>query len=379
MVVLVLNAGSSTLKISIVEPPLDSVCSANDVVWSKTFDTSMAEASLEQLEVAIGESLAKLGPGGQIAAVGHRVVHGGVKLVDSVFLTEEVLAEIEALGTVAPLHNPPALAVIKAALKLIPRSRHFVAFDTAFHARMPMPSRVYPLPWSWFAEKGIMRFGFHGTSHKYCASRGAALMGKKADELLVVTAHLGNGCSLCAVKHGISCDTTMGYTPLEGLMMGSRSGSVDPGVLIYLLKQGMSVDELDEALNQHSGIAGISSTGKDMRALLAARKAGDERAVLAFDMFVHRLTAGIAGMSGSCGGIDALFFTGGIGENSAEVRSAACGNLSWLGLALDEDKNRGASGDRVISKDDSKVVVAVVEAREDVAIADEWLRLSSQS
>ncbi|MBY0549861.1 MAG: acetate/propionate family kinase [Candidatus Obscuribacterales bacterium] len=379
MVVLVLNAGSSSLKVSLIDPGQRSRCAASDVLWSHSFDISIADSSDEQIEATIGEVLAKLEPSTKIDAVGHRVVHGGVKLVDTVFLDEDMMAEIESLSALAPLHNPPALKVVKAAMKVIPRPRHFVVFDTAFHAAMPMRSRLYPLPWSWYEEKQIMRFGFHGTSHQYCASRGAELMNKRADELLIVTAHLGNGCSLCAVRYGISCDTTMGYTPMEGLMMGSRCGSIDPGILIHVLKEGMSVDELDVTLNKQSGIAGISETGKDMRALMAARKNGDERAVLAFDVFVHRLNSGIGSMIASLGGLDALFFTGGIGENTAEVRASACLNLQWLGLSLDESLNVESSGDRIISASGSKIVAAVVEAREDLAITNEWLKLSAKS
>lgn len=379
MVVLVLNAGSSSLKVSLIDPGERSRCTANDVLWSHSFDISVADSSAEQIENAIGAVLAKLDPTMAIDAVGHRVVHGGVKLVDSVLLDDAMIAEIESLCDIAPLHNPPALKVIKAAMKLIPRTRQFVVFDTAFHATMPLRSRVYPLPWSWYAEKQIMRFGFHGTSHRYCASRGAELMNRTADELLIVTAHLGNGCSLCAVKYGISCDTTMGYTPMEGLMMGSRCGSIDPGILIHLLKEGLPVDELDLALNKQSGIAGISETGKDMRALMAARKNGDERAILAFDVFVQRLNSGIGSMIASLGGIDALFFTGGIGENTAELRAAACANLQWLGLNMDESANQEQSGDRIISAADSKIVAAVVAAREDLAITNEWLKISSKS
>ena len=252
-------------------------------------------------------------------------------------------------------------------------------FDTAFHSELPDAAAVYPGPYEWIAQ-GIRRFGFHGINHQYCAERAAQLLGKELRRLKIVTCHLGNGCSLAAIQNGHSIDTTMGFTPLEGLMMGTRSGTVDPGILTYLMRENnLSGQALDDLLNKKSGLLGISGVSGDMREIVAAMKAGNERARLAFGIFAHRLQTGIGAMIAALGGIDALVFSAGIGEHSPEVRAAACGNFGFLNLKLDDAKNASPpsvpQADRDISVPASKVRVLVVQAQEDWAIARECWKL----
>ena len=248
-------------------------------------------------------------------------------------------------------------------------------FDTAFHRTLSLPAAVYPGPYAWF-EQGIRRYGFHGINHQYCSARAAQLLGGDPDSLKVVSCHLGNGCSLAAIPGGRSVDTTMGFTPLEGLMMGTRSGSVDPSILTYLMRQGpVTGEELDDTLNKKSGLLGISGVSSDMRQIMTAVRQGNERAKLAFDMFVHRLRQGIAAMAASIQGIDVLIFTGGIGEHSADVRAATCEGLAFLGVRLDPDKNAASPADHQISVADSPVQVLIIRAQEDWAIAQACARL----
>ena len=252
-------------------------------------------------------------------------------------------------------------------------------FDTGFHSRVPKPAFVYPGPYEWLAQ-GIRRYGFHGINHQYCAERTAQLLGKDLRSLKLVTCHLGNGCSLAAIQDGHSVDTTMGFTPLEGLMMGTRSGSVDPGILTYLMRQGhLTGAQLDDLLNKNSGLLGISGISGDMRQIVASMKEGHPRAKLAFDIFVHRLRSCIGSMIAVLGGIDALVFSAGIGENSSEVRAAACANFAYLNLRLDSEKNLHPSADRDIASAESAVRVLVVRAQEDWAIARECWGLTSSA
>jgi len=248
-------------------------------------------------------------------------------------------------------------------------------FDTGFHSRLPEPAAVYPGPYEWLAQ-GIRRYGFHGINHQYCAVRAARVLRRDLNSLRLVTCHLGNGCSLAAISQGISIDTTMGFTPLEGLMMGTRSGSVDPGILTYLMRQGqLQGQEIDSVLNQKSGLLGISGLSGDMREILAAMNKGHARARLAFDIYVHRLQAGIGAMVAVLGGVDALVFTAGVGENSPEVRAATCTHLKFLGLKLDPAANDQPSAEQDIATADSHVRILVIRAQEDWAIAEESWKL----
>src|SRR5213592_2124041 len=313
----------------------------------------------------------------EIDGVGHRVVHGGKSLQEPTAITPEVKSAIARMSAFAPLHNRAELEGIKIVEKRIGTVLQVAVFDTGFHSRLPEPAAVYPGPYEWLAQ-GIRRYGFHGINHQYCAERTAQLLGKDLPALKLVTCHLGNGCSLAAIREGRSIDTTMGFTPLEGLMMGTRSGSVDPGILTYLMRHGgFAGQEIDNLLNEKSGLLGISGLSGDMRQILAAVKQGNPRAKLAFDIYVHRLQAGIGAMIAVLGGIDALVFTAGVGENSPKVRWSACSKLGFIGLKLNEKRNARPSPDEDIAASDSPVRVLVIRAQEDWAIARECWKLTS--
>jgi acetate kinase len=309
-----------------------------------------------------------------IDVVGHRVVHGGPHYEDPVFITPEVKSAIAEVSAFAPLHNRAELEGMEIVEKLLGAVPQIAVFDTGFHRNMPLAAKVYPGPYDWFSD-GIHRYGFHGINHQYCAGRAAQLLGKNSNGLKLVSCHLGNGCSLAAIESGRSIDTTMGFTPLDGLMMGTRSGSVDPGILTYLMRQRrISAERLDEILNKESGLLGISGLSGDMRQILAAVKKGHERARLAFDIYIHRLRSGVGAMVAALGGVDALIFTAGVGEHSPEVRAATCENFGYLGVRLDPEKNLQPDLDQDIAATDSSVRVLVIRAQEDWAIAQQcWL------
>jgi acetate kinase len=321
-------------------------------------------------------------------------VHGGEKYRQSTWIDAEVKTEIDRLSAFAPIHNPANLAGINVIEHILGADIPQVAvFDTAFHANLPPAAYTYPGAYEWL-NQGIRRYGFHGISHQYCAQRAAQILGRDLRSLKLITCHLGNGCSLAAIRDGYSIDTTMGFTPLEGLMMGTRSGSIDPGIFIHLMRHsGCTVDELDRLLNHNSGLLGISGISNDLRQITKAMSERDERAKLAFDLFVHRLRSNIGAMLASLGGVDALVFTAGIGENSAVIRSAACEGFEFLGLSLakpppcgiDPSKNNAApirasaqanANDLDISHPDSKVRVLVIHTEEDWAIAQECHRMT---
>lgn len=315
----------------------------------------------------------------EIAAVGHRIVNGGADYVVPIRISSEVKAAIEKTSEFAPLHNRVELEGIRLIEEAFPAVPQIAVFDTGFHRNMPDAAAIYPGPYEW-VERGIRRFGFHGINHQYCAERAAQLLGKELNKLRLVTCHLGNGCSLAAIRHGRSVDTTMGFTPLEGLMMGTRSGSVDPGILTFLMReQKLSGAQLDDLLNKKSGLLGISGISSDMRQVVEAMKRGNQQAKLAFDIFVHRLRAGIGAMAAALDGLHVLVFTAGIGENSPEVRAAACAGLEFLGMQLDQAKNAGSRGDGDVSTRESRVRVLVLKAQEDWAIAKESWRLLRSS
>jgi len=307
--------------------------------------------------------------------VGHRVVHGGPQHFEPSVVTAKVKSAIESVSAFAPLHNRAELEGIEIVTKLLGPVPQIAVFDTGFHRMMPLSAATYPGPYEWF-EQGIRRYGFHGINHQYCAQRAAQLLGKNLNSLKLVTCHLGNGCSLAAIREGRSVDTTMGFTPLEGLMMGTRSGSVDPGILTYLMRQRQfSGQQLVEILNQKSGLLGISGISSDMRQIITAGKKGHERAKLALDIYIHRLRSGIGAMIAVLGGIDALVFTAGIGENSPEVRAAVCENFAFLDLRLDQGKNAQSPVDEDISAPDATVRILVIHAQEDWMIARECWNL----
>ena len=319
----------------------------------------------------------------EIDVVGHRIVNGGRCYIRSTVITAEVKSAIEKMAVFAPLHNRLELDGIALIETLFEKCRGAVpqvaVFDTGFHSSLPDAAAIYPGPYDW-VEQGIRKFGFHGINHQYCAGRAAQILGKNLADLKLITCHLGNGCSLAAIRGGKSIDTTMGFTPLDGLMMGTRSGSVDPGILTYLMREKkLDGKELDELLNSKSGLLGVSGVSADMRQVIAAMQSANQRAQLAFDIFVHRLRAGIGSMLAASDGADAIIFTGGIGENSAEVRSEACSHFSFLKLMLDSAKNTAKPVDSDISSPESSVRILVISAQEDWAIARECWKLFSDA
>ncbi|MBG1244413.1 acetate kinase [Nostoc sp. NZL] len=314
----------------------------------------------------------------EIDVVGHRIVHGGQDYRDSVVITEDVKKAITRLSNLAPAHNPAALSGIEGIEKTLGDVTQVAVFDTGFHATLPDAAAIYPGPYEW-VEEGIRRYGFHGISHQYCSQRAAQILGRDVASGRLIICHLGNGCSLAAIKNGRSIDTTMGFTPLEGLMMGSRSGSVDPGILIYLLRYcNYSVERLDHILNKASGLKGISGVSSDMRELRAAIAQGNSRAQLAWDIYVHRLRSSMGAMLTSLGGLDSLVFTAGVGEHSPEIRQAACEAFGFLGLKIDFEKNQQQPVDEDISTPDSAVRVLVIHTQEDWAIAQQCWQLLKQ-
>jgi acetate kinase len=351
--VLVINAGSTSMKVAVVD--------GDAVVWSREVDD--LEAEFAALATA------------DVVAVGHRVVHGGHRHRDTVLVDNGVLDAIRAAMAFAPSHNAAALAAIATARAALPALPQVAVFDTSFHRTIPEAARTYGGPRRW-VEDGLVRFGFHGISHQWASERAAAVLGRPAAALELVTCHLGGGCSLAAVRHGESVDTTMGLTALDGLVMGTRSGAVDPGLLLHLLRTGMTVDALDDELEHHAGLLGLSGVSEDLRDVLAARDRGDAAAALAIAVFVHRVATGVGQMLASLETPAALVFTGGIGEHSAEVRRRVVERLPWLGVALDDAANAAAAGgERDISDGGATVRTLVIPAHEDIAIGREVTRL----
>jgi acetate kinase len=315
-------------------------------------------------------------PSEEVRAVGHRVVHGGDRFLESTRIDDGVAGALEELSSRAPLHNPPALAAIAQARRRLPAAAHVAVFDTSFYAELPERARVYPLPWEWYAEWGIRRFGFHGINHAYCAGRAAELLQRDPAGLRLVSLHLGNGCSATAVASGKPVATTMGFTPLEGLMMGTRSGSIDPGILLeVLLRRGMPAEELERALNEDSGLLGVSGVSSDYRKVAAAARGGNARASLALAIYAERIRQAVGALAAAMGGLDVLLFTGGVGEHHAELREAVCSGLLFLGVRIDAASNAAPGTDADVSASESAVRVIVLEAREELAIARETRRV----
>ncbi len=397
MKILVLNAGSSSHKSSLydlsektsVQSPLQPLWEAHidwtgtdlggELVvkslgkkWKFTLETNNHTDAIAQMLQTLVEGESKVIPNlDQINMVGHRVVHGGTEYSQATLITPKVKEVIKQLFPLAPVHNRANLEGIDIVEQLLGEVPQIAVFDTAFHAKMPLESAIYPIPYQYFTQ-GIRRYGFHGTSHQYCARRTAQLMKKPLESLKMITCHLGNGCSLAAIKDGISINTTMGFTPLEGLMMGTRSGSIDPAILIYFMREySLDANQLDEILNKKSGLKGVSGISADLRAILTAIDEGNQQAKLAFDVYIHRLQTNIGAMLASLGGLDVLVFTAGVGENSAIVRAKTCEAFTFLGLKLDSDKNGNHPVDQNIATSDSSIPVFVIHTEEDWAIAQE--------
>jgi acetate kinase len=311
----------------------------------------------------------------EINVVGHRVVHGGPRFHDPILISNDVYSTLAGLSQFAPLHIQSELQGMKTVADLMGDVPQVAVFDTGFHRQMSLVAQTYPGPYEWF-EQGIRRYGFHGINHQYCSTRAAQLTARDLKSLKIVSCHLGNGCSVTGILAGRSVDTTMGFTPLDGLMMGTRSGSIDPGILTFLMRQhGLNADQIDDILNRQSGLLGISGLSGDMRDVLAGMHAGKARAKLAFDLYTHGLRTAIGGIAAVLEGLDILVFTAGVGENSPEVRAATCKGLDFLGVTIDLNRNKEPLLDADISSPESRVKVLVIRAEEDWAIAEECWKL----
>ena len=402
MLVLVVNAGSSSLKSQLIETEgkiprmkcLAEKVGTGEAYMNVAFAPDFRKVTYNVSGLSVAQCLAKLldvmsddpespiSGLSQIDAVGNRIVAGGEYFTRATLIDEEARENLAKCEELAPLHNPAADACIDMMRKLLPSTPQVAVFDTAFHQTMPPKAYMYPLPWRYYEQYHIRRYGAHGTSHRYAAQQAANLLGRPLRDLGLITCHLGNGGSITAVNHGKSIDTTMGFTPLEGLMMGTRSGSIDPAIVTYIMREeGKTFDEMDQILNRESGIAGISGVGGDMRDVLSAAEAGNERAELAIDMYVYKIQKAIGSYYAAMTRTDAVVMTAGIGENSAALRERIFAGLAHMGMILDKERNdfTGQIGaNRIISIDDSPIRICVVTTDEEMRIARETDNLVSQ-
>ncbi len=388
MLVLVLNAGSSSLKFNLfdmtderllLEGMAERIGVDGAFHWSAGAEGEQRELPLPDQSAALREVMAlvasRVPEGKSINVVGHRVVHGGPKYGESVLITPEVLADIEAYSLYAPLHNPANAQGIRAALQAYPDIPQIAVFDTAFHHTIPDYARTYGIPYELAQKYGIRRYGFHGSSHAFVAARTAILLARPLRSLKLITCHIGNGSSVCAVLHGQSMDTSMGMTPLQGVIMGTRCGTLDPSIVDLLIeKEHLDYRAITELLNQKSGLLGISGVSSDFREIEAAADQGNPRAILARDLLTYDVRKFIGSYAAVLDGVDAITFTAGIGTHSSRLRAEVCSHLDYLGVALDEDANREGSGERLISQPGSKVAVAVVPTNEELMIAREAVK-----
>jgi acetate kinase len=345
----------------VIEEPMESHKEAINIVLKSLVDPVYgAVKSLEEID-----------------AVGHRVVHGGEKFAGSVKITDEVINAMKECIDLAPLHNPPNIIGIEACKELLPNVPMVGTFDTAYHQTMPEVAYIYPLPYELYQELGIRRYGFHGTSHKYVAERAAKMAGKKLEDLKIITCHLGNGASVTAIDGGKSVDTSMGLTPLEGLVMGTRCGDIDPAIITFLMnKKSMSVEDIDTLMNKKSGVLGISGVSSDFRDIEEAAEKGNKRAQLALDKFDYTVKKYIGSYAAAMGGVDVVIFTAGLGENSKDNRKRICSGLEFIGITIDDEKNNTRGKEAVISKDSGSVKVFVIPTNEEIMIARDTILLS---
>lgn len=395
MKVLVINCGSSSLKYQLIDMEtekslvsglverigigrsiLTQKVEGKDKYIIKQDMKNHKEAIKLVLEALLNKDHAVIESMDEITAVGHRVVHGGEKYSDSVLIDDEVIESIKDCIPLAPLHNPPNIIGIEACKELMPNTPMAAVFDTAFHQTMPKVAYICPLPYELYEKYGIRKYGFHGTSHKYVSQKVAEVMNRDIKDLKIITCHLGNGCSLAAVKGGKSIDTSMGFTPLAGVMMGTRSGNIDPSVIAFLVEQqGYKLEEVNEMLNKKSGLLGISGVSSDFRDVQMASEQGNERAKLALDIFNYKIRAQIASYAGIMGGVDVIVFTAGIGENSSFARKEVLKGLEFLGFNIDDEKNEVRGEVQEISTKDSKVKVYEIPTNEELVIARDTVKL----
>ncbi len=396
MKILVLNCGSSSIKYQFIDTDkktalakgiVERIGMSSAVLTHQRYDGDQIKIVGEILDHAIGieyvlgvmlsKNHGVIDDKRDIEAVGHRVVHGGETFSDSVFITDEVIRVLQENIELAPLHNPPNIKGIQAVKRVLPDTPQCGVFDTAFHIKMPPKAYLYGIPYELYKKYKIRRYGFHGTSHYFVSNRAAEILGKNLEDLKIITAHLGNGCSMAAINNGKSVDTTMGFTPLEGLLMGTRSGDLDPSLILYIMgKEGLSLSEAGTLLNKHSGLIGISGESSDMREILNAMEEGQKRAQYAFDIFCYRIKKYIGAYTAAMGGLDALVFTGGIGENSSKVRETVCSDLDCLGINLDTSRNN--KHEEIISSDESRVKVMKIPTNEELVIALDTAQIVSE-
>jgi acetate kinase len=397
---LAINTGSSSVKYGVFDDDSRDPLIAGEIDWAdgdrqrawlvrRLRGSAMRRSRLSvpddyvaascAIKAAIGSGASGKKRPPKISVVGHRIVHGGAEFRESVLIDSRVKAAIARLGQLAPLHNPPALKAIEAAEAALPGVPQIAVFDTACYVNLPLKNCVYPLPYEWYRDWGIRRFGFHGISHAYCAGRAAEILARDLAQLRLVSCHLGGGCSATAVRGGIAIATTTGFSPLDGLMMGTRCGSVDPGILIHLQRRhGLTIEELDQALNYSSGLLGVSGVSPNLAQVERAATRGNERARLAFDMFAEQVRGAIAALAAALGGLDALVFTDRVGEGSSSLRAAACAGMDFIGLRLDPERNRQPRPDTDIATPDSPARILVIHTREELMVAREARRVLGQ-
>lgn len=394
MKILVINAGSSSLKYQLIDMDSHSVmakglCERIGIDGSNLQHTNVAKDEKTKLEkpmkdhgdaiqmvidALVDEKIGVISSMDEIGAVGHRVVHGGEEFAESCMITEAVMKALEKCTPLAPLHNPPNIIGIEACRKIMPNTPMVGVFDTAFHQTMPAKAFMYALPYELYEKDRIRKYGFHGTSHKYVSMKAAEILGKKPEELKIITCHLGNGSSISAVNCGKCADTSMGFTPLDGVPMGTRTGSMDPAVVTYLINKGMSAKEVDNLMNKQSGVQGVSGVSSDFRDLSAASGEGNKRAQLALDMFTYQVKKYIGSYAAAMGGVDAVVFTAGVGENDAATRAAITDGLEFMGIKIDAEKN-GTRGTVDISADKAAVKTLVIPTNEELMIALDTQRI----
>ncbi len=394
MNVLVINCGSSSLKFQLINSDTEAVlakglCERIGIDGRLTYQPAGGEKSVEEkpmpthteaiqyvIDALTDAERGVVGSLSEIGAVGHRLVHGGEKFASSAVITEEMIKAVEECNDLAPLHNPANLIGVRACQELMPNVPMVGVFDTAFHQTMPEKAYMYGLPYEYYEKYKVRRYGFHGTSHSFVSKRTAELLDRSYDATKTIVCHLGNGASICAVRNGKSVDTSMGLTPLEGLVMGTRSGDIDPAILEFLAKkEGMDITELMTMLNKKSGVQGVSGISSDFRDLAAGAEAGNKRAQIALDVFCYRVAKYVGSYVAAMNGVDAIAFTAGIGENDGSVREKVCSYLGYLGIEIDKEANKQRGEEIVISTPDSKVKVLVVPTNEELAIARETVAL----
>ena len=395
MNILVINCGSSSLKYQLINMENEGVLAKGLVERIGIEGSKVKHETIGKEEVIIEEPMsdhrkalelvldALINPNygaiksmDEIGAVGHRVVHGGESFASSVIIDDKVMEAINDCIDLAPLHNPPNIMGIEACQELMPKTPMVAVFDTAFHQTIPASNYIYPLPYELYEKYGIRKYGFHGTSHKYVSLKAAEMLGKDIKDLNIITCHLGNGASVCAVQGGKSIDTSMGFTPLEGLAMGTRSGNVDPAIIPFVMeKEGLTLDEVNNLLNKESGVLGISGVSSDFRDIEEAMEEGNERAKLALDVFTNRVKKYIGAYAAIMGHIDALVFTAGIGENSISIREQICEGLEYMDIKIDKELNKVRGKETIVNKDSASTAVLVIPTNEELMIARDTLEL----